>query len=69
MPTIRRKTDAPSKPRRKAGKTPHPRTAPTTGAIATRAYEIFVQRGGEHGHALDDWVAAERELSRQALSH
>ena len=32
-------------------------------AIASRAYEIFVQRGGEHGRDLDDWVAAERELA------
>jgi len=30
--------------------------------IARRAYEIFEQRGREHGHDLDDWLRAEREL-------
>ena len=30
--------------------------------IARRAYEIFCERGGEHGHDLDDWLRAEREL-------
>ncbi len=30
--------------------------------IRMRAYELFVQRGCEHGHHLDDWLAAEREL-------
>ncbi|HPE71069.1 MAG TPA: DUF2934 domain-containing protein [Candidatus Competibacter sp.] len=27
-----------------------------------RAYEIFDSRGREHGYALDDWLAAEREM-------
>jgi len=30
--------------------------------IAARAYEIFVARGGEHGHDQEDWYQAEREL-------
>ncbi|TMJ71995.1 MAG: DUF2934 domain-containing protein [Alphaproteobacteria bacterium] len=30
--------------------------------IARRAYEIFEQRGRLHGHDLDDWLQAEREL-------
>ncbi len=30
--------------------------------IAVRAYHIGAQRGGEPGHELDDWVAAENEL-------
>ena len=30
--------------------------------IARRAHEFFVQRGGTHGHDLEDWLAAEREL-------
>jgi hypothetical protein len=30
--------------------------------IARRAYEIFEQRGRVHGHDLDDWLQAEREL-------
>ena len=30
--------------------------------IARRAYESFVERGSVHGHELDDWLNAEREL-------
>ncbi len=30
--------------------------------IARRAYELFLQRGGEHGRDWEDWLAAEREL-------
>ncbi len=30
--------------------------------IARRAYEIYLQRGGEHRHDLDDWLQAEREI-------
>ncbi len=29
--------------------------------IRARAYQIFESRGGETGHALDDWLLAERE--------
>ena len=31
--------------------------------IAARAYERFVARGGEHGHDVEDWLAAEVELT------
>jgi hypothetical protein len=31
--------------------------------VALRAYRRFEERGGEHGHDLDDWLEAERELS------
>ena len=40
-------------------------TAPaqvTHGEIARRAYDLFLARGCEHGHDLDDWLQAEREL-------
>ena len=30
--------------------------------IARRAYELFCERGAEHGRDLDDWLQAEREL-------
>ena len=36
-------------------------------AIAQRAYELFLQRSHAHGHALEDWLQAEREL-REELS-
>ena len=35
--------------------------------IARRAYELYEERGGGHGHDVDDWLQAEREL-RPALS-
>ncbi len=31
--------------------------------IASRAYEIYLERGGGDGRDMDDWLAAERELS------
>ena len=31
--------------------------------IRNRAYEIYLQRGGESGHELEDWLQAERELA------
>ena len=30
------------------------------------AYQIWVQRGYQHGYALEDWIAAERELLERA---
>jgi hypothetical protein len=35
---------------------------PTREQIAMRAYEIYMERGGEPGHELEDWTRAEREL-------
>ena len=31
-------------------------------AVARRAYEIYQNRGGNHGADLDDWLEAERQL-------
>jgi hypothetical protein len=28
---------------------------------------MFLNRGGDHGHDLEDWLKAERELNGQAL--
>jgi hypothetical protein len=39
--------------------------APTTEEVARRAFEIFLERGGEPGHDLDDWLQAELELLRE----
>ena len=36
--------------------------APDRERIAARAYELYLQRGGEPGRAEDDWFTAEREL-------
>lgn len=35
-------------------------------AVARRAYEIYQNRGGNHGADLDDWLEAERQLRRGA---
>lgn len=34
----------------------------TDSDIARRAFEIYGERGSRHGHDLDDWLQAEREL-------
>jgi len=31
--------------------------------IRIRAFEIFVERGADHGADVDDWLQAERELN------
>jgi DUF2934 family protein len=64
---------APPKPRRArataagaAGAPPSKaRTAapePTADDIRRRAYERYLERGGNHGRHFDDWVEAEKEL-------
>ena len=57
------KTSAPmvkaSKPTKAAAK-----AAPSHDEIAKRSYELFLARGGEHGHAEQDWLQAERDLSQ-----
>jgi hypothetical protein len=35
---------------------------PTHEEIAGRAYEIYLARGGQHGHDVEDWLQAEHEL-------
>ena len=37
--------------------------APERDRIAMRAYELYLARGGSEGEAMDDWLAAEREVS------
>jgi len=46
-------------------RTRHMRT-PSTDEIAGRAFELFQRRGGEPGHALEDWLEAERELRQMS---
>jgi hypothetical protein len=33
--------------------------------IARRAYELFEQRGREHGHDREDWLRAEQDILDQ----
>ena len=37
--------------------------------IRFRAYQIYLERGEQPGHELDDWLQAERELKRGVLRH
>jgi len=34
-------------------------------AIARRAYELYLSRGSEPGHEMEDWLQAEAELRAQ----
>jgi len=35
---------------------------PTEEQVRARAYQLFLERGGQHGHDTDDWLQAEYEL-------
>jgi hypothetical protein len=48
------------RPRATAKEQSSPR--PTYEDVARRAYELFIERGGEHGRDWDDWLSAERQL-------
>jgi H+-transporting ATPase len=51
-PLLGRKTAEPVKP------------VDVTALITQRAYELYVQRGRQDGHAAEDWLQAEREIRR-----
>ena len=40
--------------------------SPRLEEIRIRAYEIYIERGGQPGPDLDDWFQAERELEPKA---
>ena len=42
-----------------------PQVSATAQDVARRAYDLFLARGCEHGHDLDDWLTAEREMAPQ----
>lgn len=52
-----RKTSWPAVKNSRAAK-----SSPTREQIALRAYELYLERGGEPGRELEDWTRAEREL-------
>jgi hypothetical protein len=56
------KTSAPKKATSKVGSATVAKAAPSHEEIAKRSYELFLERGGEHGHDADDWARAEAEL-------
>ena len=41
------------------------RTGPSDDDIRRRAYERYLERGGNHGKHFDDWLEAEKELRRK----
>jgi Protein of unknown function (DUF2934) len=53
------KTSAPMMKTTKVNKTLHP----SHDEIAARSYELYLARGGEVGHAEEDWLQAEAELN------
>src|SRR5205823_14535112 len=42
------------------------RGEPTEDEIRFRAYELYVERGGEHGLDFEDWMRAEQELKTRS---
>ncbi len=59
------KTSAPkvARARKSSGTAELP--APTFDVIAECAYVRFCERGHEHGHDVEDWIAAEQELRQR----
>jgi hypothetical protein len=44
-----------------------PTAIPMQEAIAIRAYELFLERGGQDGGDVEDWLRAERELATRGI--
>ena len=44
------------------------RREPSREEIARRAHELYLQRGGEHGKNVEDWLRAEKELSEKSVA-
>ena len=61
-PTKKTPKPASAPPRVAAPRRPRKQQLPAENDIACRAYQLYVQRGGEHGRDLDDWLLAKREL-------
>ncbi len=74
MPVPRKKTteSGPVKKAVKRGKTQTQAVEQETdlnALIARRAYALYEQRGFEHGHDLEDWLKAEKEILMQVSIH
>jgi DUF2934 family protein len=44
------------------------RKEPSGEDIARRAYELYLQRGGEQGTDVEDWIRAEKELNSEPVA-
>src|SRR5258707_10722455 len=40
---------------------------PTEEQVRARAYQLYLDRGGRHGHDRDDWLQAEYELVQMPI--
>lgn len=56
VPSVR---PPPALPSPATSKSRHRSAAVTDSDIARRAYDLYLARGSERGHDLDDWVQAE----------
>jgi hypothetical protein len=60
--TSSRKTSNASRPVETAGDRPAREQAASDADIAHLAHELFLARGAEHGHDVEDWLEAERRI-------
>jgi hypothetical protein len=58
------KNDAAATAADRSRKSPAQSATLTSPEIARRAYDLYLARGREHGHDVEDWLQAERELRR-----
>lgn len=64
MPPKKSKAKAPSPPPATAGADKDLKNVDED-AVVRLAYELYVRRGGEHGHDVEDWLIAEQMLLEQ----
>jgi hypothetical protein len=43
------------------------RREPSIEEISKQAYNLYLERGGEHGRDIEDWVRAEKDLSAELV--
>jgi hypothetical protein len=63
--TVRQKSDRRKSTIAVPAATADERGGITADAIARRAFEVYLARGGQHGRDIEDWLQAERELTGQ----
>jgi hypothetical protein len=48
-----------------SGKAPRSTSHPTHEEIEFRGYQMYLERGGEHGRDVEDWLQAQLELLKK----
>jgi hypothetical protein len=61
-------TESRPEARAASGQSADQASGPSADQIAQRAYELYCARGRSDGSDMDDWFAAERELTGGAVS-